>query len=726
MGPKRVPTSTRRCPAWLQRRHRFVDVRPGERHDVISAVATLFVFMCAHGVLETARDALFLARLPAERLPWVYVAMAGAGTVLAWLSARRRAPRAGGRRLSTILGVSAVVTASLALPAAETGTLLPYVVYVWTGLVATFGTVELWQLLGDRFTADQAKRLYGLIGAGAIAGVVVGSAFAAVLSERYPPGALLLVAAAVSVVAALLARRLAPGAEPEAVRPRPSAMRVLRTEPHARKVLYLVLLASLTLTVANFLFKSYVAGAVAPARLGVFFGWFYALVNAASLIVQIAFTAVVMRWLGTVRSLAVLPSVLVAGGTIFLGTPVVSVLVAMKAFDGVARHSILKTAMELLFLPLPRDARHALKAVLEALGQRGGQAIASAGILLASWMQAGPRVLVMAVIALSVLWLLALVDVPRHYVALFRRRLRAAAFDRTKPLPELEREDVEALIESLAQPDRPSGVATALLAQAGWVARLPDKEQEAARGAARTKMPTLLAMLERRGSREEARAGLRDRGAAAEAALRHALVSPNTPLALRRHVPRTLATFPSAESAALLLERLGREPDGVTRFKILAALVALSVARPDLEIDPPTIATLATSTLRRATELLVERVALRSSAAGCATCSVLVDLLRQKEEHALGRVFMLLTLVHPGELDWIYEGSRSADPRLRAASHAVIAEVVEPPLREELLLLLDDVDDEEKASLLAGVGGAPIATRCLRASRRIAASPCGS
>ena len=73
---------------------RIVEVRPGEGRDAALAFLSLFTFMTAHGMLETARDALFLSRLPAARLPWVYFAMAGAGLAALWLA--RRAPRRSG------------------------------------------------------------------------------------------------------------------------------------------------------------------------------------------------------------------------------------------------------------------------------------------------------------------------------------------------------------------------------------------------------------------------------------------------------------------------------------------------------------------------------------------------------------------------------------------------------------------------------------------------------
>ena len=39
------------------------------------AFLTLAAVMAGHAILETARDALFLARVPVSRLPWVYLAV---------------------------------------------------------------------------------------------------------------------------------------------------------------------------------------------------------------------------------------------------------------------------------------------------------------------------------------------------------------------------------------------------------------------------------------------------------------------------------------------------------------------------------------------------------------------------------------------------------------------------------------------------------------------------
>ena len=88
----------------------FTDVRPEERRGASGAFLVLFGILAGHTVLETARDALFLSRLPASRLPWVYLAMAAAAVVVWKFQGRalRRLP--GARGLAVLLAFVAVVT----------------------------------------------------------------------------------------------------------------------------------------------------------------------------------------------------------------------------------------------------------------------------------------------------------------------------------------------------------------------------------------------------------------------------------------------------------------------------------------------------------------------------------------------------------------------------------------------------------------------------------------
>jgi hypothetical protein len=83
---------------------------------------------------------------------------------------------------------------------------------------------------------------------------------------------------------------------------------------------------------------------------------------------------------------------------------------------------------------------------------------------------------------------------------------------------------------------------------------------------------------------------------------------------------------------------------------------------------------------------------------------LLVQLLRDKEEQAIERLFRLLALRHRGEdFKGIYRGLRSSQPRARASSRELLENVLEPALRGPVLAVVDDGGDAER---LARAGAA--------------------
>src|SRR5215468_1954920 len=113
---------------------RFWDVRPEERGLTLAAFLVNFGILAAHTILETARDALFLARLPASQLPWMYLAMAAIAAALAVGPSRgTRGPLP----LPALLALCASGTFAFWLGLSSEGPWALRVLYVWTGLVAS-------------------------------------------------------------------------------------------------------------------------------------------------------------------------------------------------------------------------------------------------------------------------------------------------------------------------------------------------------------------------------------------------------------------------------------------------------------------------------------------------------------------------------------------------------------------------------------------------------------
>jgi len=436
----------------------LLDVRPQDRRNTGVAFIVLFALMTGHSMLETARDALFLSSLPVEHLPWCYLSIAVLA-VLAATANRALANKVSRRTLlaATLFTVT-VITAGLWMLLGMRGAVMAYVAYIWTGLVATVVVVQFWLLLSDLFTVSQAKRVYALIGAGALLGATAGSALAGALLLSFDSRDLLLVASGVFLLAGLAPALFRPPQD-EAGVPRPDemsrggAMSLVQRHPYLRRLLALVLLATVSMTGVDYVFKSTVAERIAPAELGVFFAQVYAALNGVALIVQLVLASWLVRVAGVSRSLLVMPTLVLVGALAFIVGPALITVLILKGTDGALRHSVNRTATELLYVPLSSDIRHRFKAFIDAVGQRGGQALASVAILVALAAGASTRHLALAVIATASAWLVTVIGLKDHYLELFRQQLRAGTIDARSELPALDLHSLEALMETLNSAD---------------------------------------------------------------------------------------------------------------------------------------------------------------------------------------------------------------------------------------------------------------------------------
>jgi ATP/ADP translocase/HEAT repeat protein len=462
---------------------RLLDVRPEERRITAIAFLVLFGILAAHTILETARDALFLARLPPSQLPWMYLAMAAIAVALSQWSTRRLS---GSRALATLLAFCAAGTFTFWAIEAH-GPRAVRSLYVWTGLVSTLAAVQFWLVVGEIYTITQAKRLFAVIGLGSLLGAVAGGGLAGVVSSFVNARHLLLLSsvilAATAVGPAMLLRRpdspverdrRASGAA-EADEPTlAEGLRLIRRHPYLLRLAGLVLISTLALTLADYVFKSAVSRAVPPERLASFFASFYTVLNGLALACQIFLVSWLMRVLGVNRTLWVLPAFLVFGATsVAIGGGLVAALL-LKGADGVLRPSLNRMGMELLFVPIPDQTRSFAKPLTDVLGQRGGQALASVFIL--GWLARGRGDTMLALLSaiLCVVWIVWTMNLRSHYLEIFRDGLRNGTLKDTVHLPALDMGALELLFSALnSQNDREVLGALDLLDEEGRARLVP-------------------------------------------------------------------------------------------------------------------------------------------------------------------------------------------------------------------------------------------------------------
>lgn len=425
-----------------------------------ASAATLFVMMAGHTVLETARDSLFLQHLPISQLPFTYLSIAVAALFVADINGRLRKVLDSRRALALTLLVAAAGCFGFSRLFSMRMELAPHALYVWVALVATLATGLFWLMLSELFTVADAKRYYATISAGGVLGAMVGGALARFCSEAWGDSSLLYIGGGLFVLAAGMTMSacvpMEAQANPEPIVAAPMskeargpALRDLRSERYLRRLLWLTLAATVVATLVDYNFKAEVARKLDPDSLGKFFGTFNAVLNAVALVMQFAVAPQLLTNLGVGRSLLVLPGLLAIASIAGLFLPGLAAALAVRGTDGSLRYSLQRTAAEVLYLPLPAQARARWKMIVDALGQRGGQALASLLILVGISVALPSWAMAVLIALLSIGWLLLASTMERQYLSLFRAKIKAGAVETRAEVPELDLHALETLVTAL-------------------------------------------------------------------------------------------------------------------------------------------------------------------------------------------------------------------------------------------------------------------------------------
>ncbi len=431
----------------------------------------LFLIMTAHALLETARDALFLTRLGADMLGWAYVAIA-ATALLAVAAGRRWNSSHDAYRTLLLFLVFAVVGTTVMAVVMNRSPWASFVLYVWTGLVASLVVPTFWLLIDNELRVSEAKRVVAWVAAGGSTGALVGSALASLLGHFLPArhlvtaGAIGFALAALSVGPLLTARSSTRSETPQPSVETPAKPDRMRR--YAGLLITFAIVSTVTLTIGDLMFKRVLAERIPADQIATVFGATYTGLNVVALFIQLALTPRLLDRLGVGSALAVLPLIVLATSLGFVLTGAAVAVFALKLADGGLRNSIHRVTTELLYLPMGNLERNRAKPLVEVIGQRGGQAVAAVLVLtLATGQDATWALAVMTTVTVAI-WLAMVVLTRRAYLRRFRDTLEAAGIHREVRVPVLDEEAIQLLTATLSSPDeRQSMAALGLLAQRG-------------------------------------------------------------------------------------------------------------------------------------------------------------------------------------------------------------------------------------------------------------------
>ncbi len=432
------------------RKHDWLESVLGLSHDNVGRVSVLFACMflvITSSVLgKVARDALFLSRFDARLLPWADLSVALLVAVVVGVYVR----------ISRHVYLRDVLVASMVFFSASCATIWSLarsydaawtypLLYVWVGILAVLAPAQVWTLANYILTSREARRVFGIVGAGATFGCITAGVLTTSVVRRVGTENLLLCMAvpfaacgALVIVAWRSAPAITAEVEHECSADAPRDLResaaAVFSSPYLRVIAAVIFLSSLTTTVIGWQFKAIASQFVASgAALALFFGRFNLYAGILSFAVQVLFASRMLRRFGIGPVLFCLPvSLFVASAGVALSGGLLA-MVVLRGADQVLRYSLDKPSVELLYVPVAARMKVQVKWFIDTVLWRAGDGIAAASLLFfVSLLQLPARSLGWMISLVAGLWACAAWGARHLYVAALKQSIDAHASDLTR------------------------------------------------------------------------------------------------------------------------------------------------------------------------------------------------------------------------------------------------------------------------------------------------------
>src|SRR6266567_7929217 len=273
---------------WLER---ALNIQSGDLRRGLPLSACLFLTISAYVIGKVARDALFLTQFKAVQLPYADIAsgVLVVFVVALYLQVGRRTSLTN-LLIGSPLFFAAVCALFWSLTRYSRPAWLYPLFYVWVGMFGVLAPTQVWTLANYLLTTREAKRIFGMVGGGGIAGWIFGGYLSKIVAKAFGTESLLLAMAVLlilcSALMAVAARggrlRSDPSNDPAAgisgtgQRDLRDSVRSVFSSPYLRAIAAVICISSFATTITGWQFKALAKQfSVGKDSMAVFFGDFY-------------------------------------------------------------------------------------------------------------------------------------------------------------------------------------------------------------------------------------------------------------------------------------------------------------------------------------------------------------------------------------------------------------------------------------------------------------------
>tara|TARA_R110002033_G_scaffold14654_5_gene42515 strand:- start:5486 stop:8317 length:2832 start_codon:yes stop_codon:yes gene_type:complete len=409
------------------------DLKEEELTKTLLLQLNVFIIITTLLIVKPTVNSLFLSELTSDALPLGYVLTAILAVVGYYFYDKALENYALNFIIDrTIIGsVLSLILFAIAFNFNLANGMLLYIPYVWVAIFGLLTASQFWILANLVYNVREAKRVFGFIGAGAIAGGIFGGYLTSLLTNFLRTEDLLFIAA-ILLMGCIPITRYIWKHEVEKLNPFQVS---LRTSPKGESPIKLIKQSKLLSLIAvvigisvliaklvDYQYSDYASKLILDQEeLTSFFGFWFSTLSVISLLIQLFLTKRIVGTFGVGKSLLWLPSGILIGSILLLILPQLWVIVFIKIIDGSLKQSVNKAATELLSIPIPIEIKKKTKTFTDVVID--SIATGLAGFILIFFingLEISSTYISLIIIVLILIWLYFIYHLRLEYIVAFK------------------------------------------------------------------------------------------------------------------------------------------------------------------------------------------------------------------------------------------------------------------------------------------------------------------